>query len=670
MSEPSTPITIDMVIAKFLPIIGAILFVTGLGYLIYTSVWDSLTIMMRLGVWFFASVMIIGTAFSFSEKLKYFADVVMGWGILLLYGTLLYGSRTTDLAVQATIPEVATLITAFIFTLGVAYFASLGQSEVILALGMLGVYLTPFILGQNDSWAKDISFNAYLIYFTAVNVVIFFMGREIAIYDLIPLNLFGLFFGTYTLYALSYSGVIQSEPSFLTSQSFSIFLLVILVIMSIAAIASSSRYFTEKKDEVKLSFGYLVPLGWFLMQIGAFSDVSITVQVTAFLVISFAYFISWYILRPLANSRYQHIAVYVGAMISLVFAIVALFPEFSVYSSIFIAYIGLVFAVIYVLEGNKWERILASILFSFFWWSLALIHIYGQNGDVVTYPTLFAVFSLVPAILLAVLVRLQGQAPKWVTDFVNIYSVTATVIALFIIVIKFIQVIDFGFAFFVFPGFLIVLWVFFHGPAVQNRGSLMRIGTVLLSIGFFGSFFYFIANLAPHVADDEFFFKDGAIFDNWNFIKGIFAVATYFMALSISREIQKTENVDRPSFLLVIIGYTSLLLMVNFVIITICNDLGIVLESGGPRAIGTTIWWIILSIGMLMVGIHFGRGYRSEKLLGLILLLLTIAKIAFYDLATMNMDKKIIVLMVVGGCIMMFSYYLQVKGYLKDENSK
>ena len=80
----------------------------------------------------------------------------------------------------------------------------------------------------------------------------------------------------------------------------------------------------------------------------------------------------------------------------------------------------------------------------------------------------------------------------------------------------------------------------------------MRIGTVLLSIGFFGSFFYFIANLAPHVADDEFFFKDGAIFDNWNFIKGIFAVATYFMALSISREIQKTENVDRPSLMLIV----------------------------------------------------------------------------------------------------------------------
>jgi hypothetical protein len=73
---------------------------------------------------------------------------------------------------------------------------------------------------------------------------------------------------------------------------------------------------------------------------------------------------------------------------------------------------------------------------------------------------------------------------------------------------------------------------------------------------------------------------------------------------------------------------------------------------------------------MLMMGIHYGRGYRSEKLLGLLLLLLTIAKIGLYDLAAMDMDKKIIVLMVVGGLIMMFSYFLQVKGYLKDENLK
>ncbi len=143
----------------------------------------------------------------------------------------------------------------------------------------------------------------------------------------------------------------------------------------------------------------------------------------------------------------------------------------------------------------------------------------------------------------------------------------------------------------------------------------MRLGVALVSIGFFSSFFYFIANLVPHVADGEYFFRDGAIFANWHYIKGIFAVATYFLALSISRDIQKIEKTDRPSFLLVIIAYTTLLLMINFAIIAICNDLSIAMSTGGPRAIGTTLWWIVLSISMLMIGIHHGHGYRSEKLL-------------------------------------------------------
>lgn len=86
---------------------------------------------------FFVSLAIIGSAFSFSDRLRYFADVVMGGGILLLYGTLIYGSRTSDIAVAAHIPEIATLGTAFVFTLIVTYFSSLRKSKVILALGIL-----------------------------------------------------------------------------------------------------------------------------------------------------------------------------------------------------------------------------------------------------------------------------------------------------------------------------------------------------------------------------------------------------------------------------------------------------------------------------------------------------------------------------------------------------
>ena len=74
--------------------------------------------------------------------MKYFADITIGSGILLFYGTLIYSSRTTDLA-TAMIPEVVTLITATLFTIAVSYFASKRNSKVILILGMLGAYITP-----------------------------------------------------------------------------------------------------------------------------------------------------------------------------------------------------------------------------------------------------------------------------------------------------------------------------------------------------------------------------------------------------------------------------------------------------------------------------------------------------------------------------------------------
>lgn len=181
----------------------------GLDILFNTSVWAGLTTEIRLGIGFFASFLIIGGAFSLSDKLKYFADIVLGGGILLFYGTLIYGSRATEIA-SALIPEVATLVTAVIFALIVAYFASRRQSKVILILGIVGAYLTPFVIGQNGSWVQNISFNAYLIYFATVNVIIYLLGKEISVYDLIPLNLIGLFFGTYTLYALSYQNQVAS----------------------------------------------------------------------------------------------------------------------------------------------------------------------------------------------------------------------------------------------------------------------------------------------------------------------------------------------------------------------------------------------------------------------------------------------------------------------------
>ncbi len=669
--ETPKGITIDQIIAKFVPILGALLFITGLGYLIYTSVWASMSETVRLGVWFFTSLVIIGTAFSFSERLRYFADVIIGWGILLLYGTLIYGSRTTDLAISAHIPEVATLVTAFIFTLAVAYFSSLRKSKVILALGILWAYLTPFVIGQNDVWSSSLSFNAYLVYFAAVNIVIFLMGREIAVHDLIPLNLLGLFFGTYTLHKLIYtSKITEVWLGFFQSGNFTVILLTLLVAMSVMSIAFSSRYFSSK-EEAWISTGYLLPLLWFFFHTQSLIGLSHLVTAGSFLIIAAAYFTAWYFLRPLESSRYQHVAAYAGWLIALVFSINSFFPEFNLYASLLIAYIGLIFAGIYIFEGNKGERLLAAFLFSFFGAILSFSYIYsGMGSSTVPYPTIMAVISLMPAILLAPIVYLQGKTSDTMRKFIAVYSLIAWVIACLIILVKILQNIDFTFAIFIFPGFVMVLSAFFQWAKNPTRWTLMRAGTIWLSLGFFSSFIYLVSSFIPHVADNEHFWKEGGIFQNWDYIKWLFAVTTYFLALSVSRSIQKEEKVDRPSFLLVILGYTTLLLLVNFAIITLCNDIGVEFVTGGPRAIGTTLWWIILSISMLMTGIHFWYGYRSEKLLGLLLLLLTIGKIAFYDLEEMEMNKKIIVLMLVWGIILLFSYFLQVKGYLREGKSE
>lgn len=75
---PQKGLTIDIIISRFIPIIGVLLFTIGLGYLIYTSVWISLGVMEKLGLGFFLSLVISVGAFSFSDKLRYFADVVMG----------------------------------------------------------------------------------------------------------------------------------------------------------------------------------------------------------------------------------------------------------------------------------------------------------------------------------------------------------------------------------------------------------------------------------------------------------------------------------------------------------------------------------------------------------------------------------------------------------------
>lgn len=122
-------------------------------------------------------------------------------------------------------------------------------------------------------------------------------------------------------------------------------------------------------------------------------------------------------------------------------------------------------------------------------------------------------------------------------------------------------------------------------------------------IGFFGTFFALVGSIYPAPAD-AFLFTHSDFPTNWLLIKGVFATIILFLGLSISRKLQSEQEGSRPSFLLVIFGYTTLLLTANYIILSIINDLEIPMGQGGPRAIAATLWWIALALYMLITGIR------------------------------------------------------------------
>lgn len=352
----SEKITLDAIISRFVPIIGAILFITGLGYLIYTSIWESLDIMIRLGLGFFISFLIVGTGISLTKKLGEFSDVIIGGGILLFYGTLIYGSRTTDLA-TATIPEVATILTSAIVTIVMALLAGQRKSLTIIILGILGAYLTPFVIGQKDVWLSNISFNSYLLYFAFINATIFGLARDIDIKKILPLNIAGLFVSTTMIYELIYEKVIPNN--FFTSLEFSVLLMAIIVALIVGALAFSSKFFAKNSQESLFSILHLSPIVWFLFQHMLFPTSQIAInpgfKILAYIIMAAAYFGAWHYLRSNnTHSTYRHINFYIGGIIAGVFGISNIFgTELNIYGSIFIAFFGLILASANLFEKNE-----------------------------------------------------------------------------------------------------------------------------------------------------------------------------------------------------------------------------------------------------------------------------------------------------------------------------
>lgn len=659
----SENITMDKIIEKFVPTAGALFLIIGFGYLIYANAWVHLSMEIRLTLGFFCSVAIIGASFSFSEKMRYFTDIGIGSGVLLLYGTLIYGSRTTELA-TAMIPEVVTLFTAVLFTIIVSYFASRQNSKVILILGMLGAYITPFVIGQNDVWVGNVSFNAYLLYFLAVNIAVFLIGREISVRDIIPLNIAGLFVGVTSLWSLSLSDGIKAvrPENFFSGELFTAILFMALVIFSIWSILLSAKRFLEK-DDGYLSLGYIAPVIWFAFNVAGLDSLGDSVIGVLYSIIAASCFVGWHVLLE-TKTRFQHTALYASALLSAFLAVFAFFQEFDVFTSMLIAYASLIFGLLYMLDAGKSERFISYLVVSLAGSVLSLQHILEAN---LRFETLLIVIALIPA-MSAYFIAKAGNRPEY-QPIAIAYSIVWSIITLMFVLAEFIEYVDMSFLLFYVAPLLFLGYIAYYLKVApeqmshDSRSRSLQLTMWWFAFGFFSVFFSLVVSIYP-APTDTFILTHPELPTDWLLLKGIFATLILFLGLYISRKLQLEQVIKRPSFILVIFGYTTLLLTGNYIISALANDFGIPHIDGGPRAVATTLWWAAIAIYMLYKGIRLGKKYRSEKLLGLLLLGITLVKVILYDIATMEMQGKIIVLMLVGGAMLLFSYRVRAKNLL------
>ena len=656
IEEENKWLTIDLIIEKFIPIIGAVLLVVWLGYLIYTSVWSMLAVPIRLGIWFIASFAIIYTWNTLTQKLKYFSDVIIGAWILLLYWTLIYGSRS-EIGQIAAIPEIGSLIVSFVFTAIIAFFASVRKSNVILILSLIWAYLTPFVIWQQWTWTQNMSFNSFLIYFTSINIVLYQLGKDFSLKTIIPLNIAWLFFGTSSLYALSYKGIELASSWFFAWNNFSALLFLVLALFSIWSIIVTSLEYREK-DEGYISFGYVATIFWLILNLNIL-DISWIYVWIIFLIFGVSAFAGWYYLKENSKSRIQHISLYSIWVFSLIMTFLAFVPELNKYSSLFIVYTSLIFGGLYLYDNSKKERLYAYFGFSFVW---ALVAINPSVLNDVNHEDIYIILALIPASLSYFITRnTKSDNLKTVSSFYSIMS--SIIIAIILLINIFWYLVDFVkllnnifIFFYIIP--LISLIYISRNKNINNKekSTILNYTMLWFIVWYFNMFFILLSNIYPAPLDSN-FFKWLWFLSDWKIIYGIFAIIISYFWLKISNKLRETKEKNNPTDLFTILFYSSLFVLGNYVIYAIINDLWFSAESGWIRAISATLFWIILAIYMLISWIKWWKEHKTEKFLGLTLLFITVWKIILYDMATMPMSNKIIVLMIAWSLLLSFSYF-------------
>jgi hypothetical protein len=681
----SDEITVDSLIEKFIPIVGAILFISWLWYLIYTSVWALVPELMRISIWFIASILIILWGIKLGDKTKYFWDIVIGWGVLLLYGTLMYWSRVDGID-SATIPEVWALLVSFLFTWLIGYFAEKRKSKEIVIMSLIGAYLVPFVIWQNGSWQQTISFNSYLIYFTGINVMIFQMIKGFELRSIVPVNLAGLLFWTTTLYSLSYAWETTSSSGFFDSSLFSIVLFFVLTLFSIASLIISTKD-SESEYEAYLALGYLWIIVWFIWNLYQLTWVTDWVRSVFFFLLWVSCFMGWNLLWKKEN-RYEHSTLYFSGILTVLLGIVWYIPNDFRHVWITLWYIGLVFWFLYFVDTTKKERLTMYYLFAIIW---ALYSILIDLKSVSNFwGSIYIIISVIPLLGGYFFTKNDISDNSETRSIWKSTSIIWLVIIGGVIFLEFLSLLNgiFNLAldfldstdtlliyFYLLPLFLIIyiskstkLWL-------KVKTNILRVLLWVFWIGFVETFFRLLGMLYP-ASESTHIFTEGSLFaykdaystvtGNEHVLKGLLWLLVLYFWYKLSVLLFESDYEDEhPFHLIASFYYIVLLLTWTQVIFAILNDLQVSHEHGSIRAIWVTLYWMSVAVFLVYSWVKKWIDYSFEKKLWITLVMLTLVKIIFYDLSTMSLQNKIVILMLVGWLLLVFSYFSHKNWWLQ-----
>lgn len=625
---------VDKLVQKILPIIGVLFIVGGIAYLFYTGLWGIMDKTARLGFGFFVSVAFIGSGFGLQNRLKQFSDVIIGGGILIFYITLIFWSRF-DSTSSVLIPELASLAIAVIFAIAVSYFAYIRNSKTILGLGIIGAYMTPFFLGKQGVWDFALSYNSFLVYFLWINIALFLSARKIFLKDIILFNSIGLFASSASMNYLYTSGQINQ---------ISLVLFIAIVWFSIYALANTSQAF-EKHENTYFAFGALLPLIWFIGNLLLSAHYTSAEQCIAFGVVALIYFGAWYALRD-SIKKQEYIALYMGGIISILMMILSLQEQMQDYIGLVIGALGLVFGALYLINPLK-QRLMTFFGMSFIG-GLVNVIIFGPEYGLTTWNPYIIIMGFIPLMSGFVIAKRATSPDK---EVLNVFATFASIISGLILLNRLYIHLDIpaSFIFLTVPALVITASIYISPGAKEKELNIFAF--VLCILGYFATFFILLDRIYPApVGILPFHTRESLI--------GISSALIFFGLAKKQRENAQAEKKE-PNFFYILMAVVSVLLIVNHELITSFNYIDISAidqKVFGFRALTTTLWWVSLASYLIYRGTKV-LNYKPEKILGLVLLGITILKIVFYDLTHVNTNLKVFILIIVGGIMLGISYY-------------